>query len=311
MTREERTAQRSQRRSTAKAARATDRKRRGGRVETESLYSKRSPASAARARAAQRTKGRDESLYGGRSEADKARGRAAGKAAADKRSQAARTARGGLHSSAAAKDRQSTKAKEVDREGLYNDNSPANRARGAAASKAAKDASNQAKRDATSPEYKAEQERKKREAEEKKRKAEARAKELEAKAKEAREKAEKLKGKEKRAARDEAEKFEAEAKVAREDAKAAASDSGAPETEHLYSGTSKADKARTKAATKRAAKQPPLYVPTPARAVSVSTESATAPLSAPPVVSHSAQALHDACTRQAWSQLETQVAMMS
>lgn len=304
MTLDERTTQRSQRRSQAKAVRATDRKRRGGRVETESLYSKRSPASAARARAA-------------------------GKAAKDRSSQADRVARGGVGSSTGARksaaekqraenreprtaNRRSTKAKEVTREGLYDVNSPANRARERAAGKAAKDASNQAKRDVTSPEYKTEQERKKREAEEKKRQAQAKAKELEAKAKEAREKAEKLKGKEKRAARDEAEKLEAQAKVAREDAKASDTSTVAAtsEKESLYSGTSKADKARTKAVTKQAAKQDHLYSSAPASQVSESAVS-TSPASAPPVVTNSALALQAACTLQAWSQLESQVGLLS
>lgn len=321
-------------RSDGKAARKADRVKRGGKAEQEHLYKGRSPAQAARGRAdkraadnkasqVKRTKGRDEHLYGGKSESTKARDTAVRKANADKQSQAGRRADGGLHSSAAAKDRKSTKASEVKREGLYDQNSPANRARDRAATKASDDAKNQATRRVGSVEHTADMARKKREAAEKKRKAEEKVKELEAKAKAARERAEKLKGKEKRAARDDAEKLEAEAKAARQETKA-----DSPEQDHLYEGQSSAEKQRDKADSLRAGKQDHLYGADPvavrreaaARAVSQRqehlysarvTESGDAPVSAPPVVVNAAVTMQARCTEQSWSQLNAELALLS
>lgn len=328
------------RRSDGKAARKADRVKRGGKAEQEHLYAGRSPGQAARARAAEkaetdrkmqaaRTNGRGEGLYSGKSEATKARDTAAKKAAADKASQAGRRADGGLHSSAAAQDRKSTKAKEVAREGLYDNNSPANRARGRAAGKASEDAQNQARRQVGSPEYKAEKERKRREAEEQKRLAEEKAQGLEARARAARERAERLKGKERRAARDEAEKLEGEARKARDEAQAAAREArqaSGPEQDHLYDGQSSADKAREKADRRRSEKQHHLYGLDPvaairaaaARSVSLrqdhlytSRVTEAAPVSSPPAVTSPTQAMQTACTAQAWAELDAELALLS
>jgi hypothetical protein len=311
------------RREEAKQARAKDRKARGGKAEQEHLYNGRSPAQAARDRAdreagndrkarAARTNGRDEGLYGGQSEAGKARGRAADKAARDRASQAGRVARGGLHSSASATDRKSTKAQTTDREGLYDNNSPAARSRGRADNRAAGDAKSQAKRRVGSPEYQAEKQRqaaqKQREAEEKKRQAEAKAKELEARAKQARAHVASLTGKERRAARQEAEDLEAQARQARAEAAGAKRDAATGDTaeqEHLYSGQSRAAASRETAAQKVQARQDHLYT-SPAR-----TAVTEAPVSVPPVVERGSAALQTACTRQAWDNLETSIALLS
>ena len=108
-------------RTDGKAARKADRVKRGGKAGQEHLYKGRSPAAAARDRAALRAtdnKVSQVSRTHGSGDATKARDTAAKKAASDKQSQASRRADGGLHSSAAAKDRKSTKAGEVRREGL-------------------------------------------------------------------------------------------------------------------------------------------------------------------------------------------------
>ena len=293
-----------------------------------SPYSSRTPASTARKRAAIRdTRARKvetEKLYTGTSPAARARARAAGGAAKDKASQASRVARGGVGSSAAAQKRAaekqktanreprtSTKAKEVQREGLYTGTSPADRARARAAKSAGDDAASQKKRDVTSPEYAAEKERKKREAEERKKKAEAKAKELEAKAKAARDAAENLKGKEKKAAKAEAEKLEAEAKAARQEAKNADREPRESSQPGQDDGLSAKDKAADKK-NRRNSAQPPAPKPaTPPVSTSprlpVSTSSDSAPISTPPVIINAAQGLQRASTKQAWDELDTQL----
>ena len=317
-------------------------------VETGGLYEGTSPTDRARSRAATRAtdqrknqrdrtakrglhssaqaKGRKSTkakavetagLYAGTSPADRARSRAATRASDDKKSQSARTAEGGLHSSVQAKDRKSTKADKVETAGLYEGTTPADRAHGRADKRAGDDRKNQRKRDVTSPEYAAEQARKKQEAQAKAQAAEAKAKAAELKAKAAREAMEKLKGKARRAAREEAEKLEEEAKKARAEAKDAArqarsgggddepaSDAGAPES------TPKDP----------APKQPPVVTArkpaqvtdrsTPLTVASVVVESG-APVSVPPVVTRSASLMQATCTAQAWGEFNDQLAMVS
>lgn len=267
---------------------------------------------------------RNDGLYAGRSPSERARGRAAGRAVKDRSSQARRVARDGVGSSAdarqrraesrsnkgepKAKTRESTKAREVRREGLYDQNSPANRARGNAAAKRNKDRQSQASRDVTSPEYAARKQRERQEADAKRKQAEQKAKDLQAKAKAAREQAEKLTGKEKRTAREEAEKLEAQAKVARQESQRG--QSGEVSQDHLYErDRSPADEGRAKADARREAKFEPLYTSTPG---SVVRESAVAaPVSSPPIITRSATAMQQASNRQAWQELETQLALIS
>lgn len=337
LTRDERAKRRTftaQQRAERRAQRDASRKERGGKASNEGLYDGNSAANRARGRAdnraqtdrrnqAGRTNGRDEGLYRGRSEADKARDNAARKAAADKQRQAARRADGGLHSSAAAKDRPNTAAKTVQREGLYDQNSPANRARGRADQRAATDKQSQAKRDVTSPAYKAEQAKKRQEAEAKRKQAEAKARELEQKAKAARARVDQLKGKDKRAARAEAERLEAEAKAAQQAAKEAGREqhqASDPQQDHLYNGGGESDQAHNRSREKREARQDHLYGRDPAAAAREDAARAvyrrqdhlySGPVSAPPVVRNSSASMHRTCTAQAWSKTETTLALLA
>ncbi len=81
------------------------------------------------------------------------------------------------------------------------------------------------------------------------------------------------------------------------------------EQDHLYTDTGAATQAHRHATAVRESKYEPLYE-APSLQVPPSP-SLQAPISRPPIVTRSATAMHAASNRQAWSELETQLALLS